>query len=319
MLTPLPEKGNVPPIAGMLDGQQADALTARAQIRQYAKQVRQIRQKCFGEIKVEKVRQQGIQQIREFTDPAAFQPLINELAHEKDDVRLALLDHFAAHGEPGQGALAFMAVTDADPAIRNEATMRLAMPACPPVLRVIDLALRNHDEAYVNHAGELAGALHVTQAIPQLIFAQAAPQARTDEGTGDLAWIAIETQRTFIAGLTPVTGDGSGGFQPNVGVVTEGSVLRIVDAVVVAYRTEVHSSLVALSSTDWGKSTEYLGYDMGAWWSWYNNEYVPYKNAQLKAAEPVKNPPPGRAAEPVPAADPDTPGPQNSPTHEPPA
>jgi hypothetical protein len=42
----------------------------------------------------------------------------------------------------------------------------------------------------------------------------------------------------------------------------------------------VHSALVAMTSHDWGKPTEYLSYNVQAWWDWFNTEYVPFKNEQ---------------------------------------
>ena len=45
------------------------------------------------------------------------------------------------------------------------------------------------------------------------------------------------------------------------------------------------TTLVAMSSHDWGQSTAAMSYNIQAWWDWYNNEYVPFKNEQaLKAA-----------------------------------
>ena len=105
--------------------------------------------------------------------------------------------------------------------------------------------------------------------------------------------MAIETQIVFTAGLEPVVGDNSGAFRPILGVLSDGFVLRIVDAVAISYRTQIHVSLVAMTTLDWGQSTEYLGYDMGQWREWYNTEYIPFKNEQAelaKLAEEVEHP-----------------------------
>src|SRR5262245_8499966 len=56
LLSPLPETGDVPPIVGMLDATPGDELRQRAELRGYAKQIRQLRHKYFGDIKVEKIR-----------------------------------------------------------------------------------------------------------------------------------------------------------------------------------------------------------------------------------------------------------------------
>jgi hypothetical protein len=251
-------------------------------VRQYAKQIRVIRYKYLGRKKVESIRAEGIEQLREFTDPAAFRPLIEELAREADDVRLAMLDHFAEQGDTGQAALAWVAIHDRDAAIRDEAARRMSTPAPGAVLMVLDASLRSTKHAVANNAGMLAGTLGALETIPLLIFAQAASQ--TVGNSGDLAWIAIQTQTAYVQNLQPVVGSGAGAFEPVIGVVSEGTILRVVDAVAIIYRTAVHSSLVAMTTEDWGQSTEYLGYNMPAWWEWYNTHYVPFKNDQARRA-----------------------------------
>ena len=282
-LPKLPDKGQIPPTPKKA-GKPADGEIAfGAKQRNYRKQIQAIRHKHFGKMRVAKVRQQGIDQILEFTDPAAYEPLINELVKEADDVRLALLDHFSQQGDDGQGALAWIAVYEKDPAIRNESMMRLVSPATGPVLNVLDQALRSRNDHIATNAGALAGALNALETIPLLIFAQAASSPVNSRG--DLAWMAIETQIAFTQGLEPVVGDGSAGFRPIIGVISDGFVLRIVDAVAISYRTQIHISLVAMTTHDWGQSTEYLGYDMGQWREWYNTEYIPFKNEQAELAK----------------------------------
>ena len=100
---------------------------------------------------------------------------------------------------------------------------------------------------------------------------------------GDLAWIAIGTQVSYVQDLVPVVGNGSAAFNPIVGHVYEGTVLAIQDAVVVVYRTEVHTALVNLSTRDWGRSTDHLGWDMKQWWTWYNDQYVPHMIARARS------------------------------------
>jgi hypothetical protein len=293
LLTPIPETGNLPPILGLLDGPTDGELRFRAAARKYTQQIRLIRRKCFGPIKVQSIRAQGIAELREFTDPASFRPLLTELAGENDVVRLAVLNHLADQGGYGQAALAWTAIYDQDAAMRHEAIKRMTRPASPPVMGILDSALRSRQDAVANNAAAVAGSLNVLEAIPLLIFAQAVASPAA-QNTGDLAWIAIETQRSYVANLQPVVGDASGAFAPVIGVVSEGSVLRIVDAVVVAYRTEVHTSLVSMTSGDWGQSTEHLAYDLNRWWHWYNEQYLPFKNRQQEEM---------RLAAPPPAAD----------------
>ncbi|MCI0629342.1 MAG: hypothetical protein L0Y44_01660 [Phycisphaerales bacterium] len=262
----------------------AEELKHRAAVREYGRQIRQIKHKHFGPIKAEKIRGEGIAQLSEFTDAAVFAPMIRELEREKDDVKLAMVDHFATQGEQGQAALAWVAIFDGDAAMRNEATRRMTEPAPEAVKFIVDHALRSREHDVVNSAAALAGNLNILEAIPLLIFAQAVGQ-RTEQEPGDLAWIAIQTQRAFVSGLTPVVGDQAGAFQPVMGIVSDGVVMRVVDAVVITYRTSVHSSLVNMTSADWGQPTEAMGYNIQAWWDWYNTKYVPFKNEQAKAAE----------------------------------
>lgn len=282
-LTELPAKGQLPPTRNKFSKPADGNIVFSVKQRNFRKQIQSIRRTYLGKMRVAKLRQQGIDLIKEFTDPAAYEPLIDELAHEKDDVRLALLDHFSLQGDYGQGALAWLAIYEKDPAIRNESMMRLVAPAVGPVLNILDQALRSRNNVVATNAGVLAGALNVLEVIPLLIFAQAATSAA--DSKGDLAWMAIETQIVFTAGLVPVAGDNAGAFQPILGVVSDGFVLRIVDAVAITYRTQIHYSLVSMTTNDWGQSTEYLGYDMGQWREWYNTQYIPFKNEQAVLAK----------------------------------
>ncbi len=278
LLTPLPETGGIPAIYNEMYGPSDAELNHRARQREYRTQLRIIERKYFRS-RVPETRALGIVELQEFTDPAAFKPLIEEFNDQEDDVRLAILDHFKQQGEQGQAALAWVAIYDKDPAIRNEAAMRMDKQPAQPVLKVLDRGLRSNVHEVANAAGALAGTLNALDTIPLLIAGQATADDRP-ENEGDLAWIAIQTQTAYIQGLRAVAGNNSGAFEPIVGILNEGTVMRVMDAVVVVYRTEVNRSLVNLTSNDWGQSTEHLGYNINDWWNWYNNTYVPYKNQQ---------------------------------------
>ena len=283
ILSPIPDRGGVPPIVDMLTRPSEGQLALRARSRQFTQQIRAIRHEYLGKIKVPPIRAEGLTQLREFTDPAAFMPLIRELTGEADDVRVGVLDHFATLGDDGQAALGWLAIYDHDPAIRHEALTRMVSPAGLPVLNVLDQALRQHRHEIANNAGFVAGALNALETIPLLIFAQAT--ADPVDSQGDLAWIAIATQTAYVQRIEAVVGAGAGGFRPILGIVTEGVILRVVDAVAINYRTEIHRSLVAMTTNDWGQSTEYLGYDMGRWRAWYNEDYLPFKHEQARLAQ----------------------------------
>jgi hypothetical protein len=283
LLQPLPDRGPVPPIVAPAPPRAPqEEIAFRGRVRELRQEIRRIRRQHLGDIRVAEIRAAGIAKLGAIDDPAAFEPLVDELAREKDDVRLAVLDHLAARGAEGQAALARIAIHDEREAIRNEATMRMVSPAGPEVLRVLDTGLRSTVHDVANRAGALAGALRAVQAIPLLIFAQAT--ADRLDSTGDVAWIAIATQTAFVAAVEPVVGSGAGAFQPIPGVVQEGTVLRVVDAVVIFYRTEVHRVLVMMTTDEWGQATAGMGYDIRTWWAWYNETYVPFVNDRARTS-----------------------------------
>ena len=226
-------------------------------------------------------RDDGLNELREINDPAAFQPMLELLHSEEDDVRLVMLEHFLANGEAGQAALAWAAVYSGDVALRYEATRRIKRPACRSVLAVIDGSLRSRHDAVISNAASLANALDVFEAIPLLIYAQSAPGGGGGDsdgyGGGGNAWIATGQQMAYIADLVPVVGNGVAAYRPIIGTITEGSVFQVDDVVVTIYRRTVHVALVSLSSRDWGQSTEFLGYDREKWWAWNDRIYQPYR------------------------------------------
>lgn len=222
----------------------------------------------------------GIAKLASFGERDAIEPLYVELRREDPDVTSAALDVIASVGDAGQAALAWIAINDDSASLRAAATERLLRPSPPAVVGVLDACLRGENNMIVNRAGSLAATLGATELIPQLILAQATSDASAP--TGDLAWITFLRQRSYVANLVPVVGDNSGAFQPVIGVVNEGALLRIMDAVVITYRTEVHTALVQLTSADWGSSTQNLGYDQDRWRAWYLDTYLPFKERQAE-------------------------------------
>src|SRR5262249_9087404 len=137
--------------------------------------------------------------------------------------------------------------------------------------------LRTGTDDELGVAAHLASGLGLVEAIPMLISAQlggGGTQVGSAGGDGDehsLAWILVGTQQAFVSALQPVVGNSAVAFDPQVSVVTEGTILRVIDAVVVTYRYEVHNALVDLSSKAWGQSTYKLGWDNPAWRKWYKD------------------------------------------------
>ena len=278
LLQPLPATGTVPPIVDYQPQIMMDE-GYRAREREYERQLRTIRYKYLGSRRLPELRQKGLLELTEFTDPASFGPMVEVFKFEKDDVKLAMLDHFAAQSEQGQAILAWIAIYNQDDAMRHEATKRLGDKATEPVLHHLDVALRSDDHDVAIAAATLAGTLHAAETIPLLIFAQAA--GGPVQPTGDLAWIAIERQIAYVQGVIPVVGSSAGAFIPIIGKLSDGTLMRVVDAVVIVYRTQIHTVLVAMTTAETGQSTAALNYDLGAWWHWYNDEYVPLKNDQI--------------------------------------
>ena len=283
LLTPIPAHGGIPPIVERLRAPTESARTAKILANRYAKDLRQIKRRYFGSVRDEAIRTSGHRRLREFVDPSAFQPMIEVLQDEAPDVQVALLEHFATLEGPGQAAITWAAVHATNLDFQARALDHLTAPAGPESLAVLDRALRSDHHGVANNAGLVAGSLHAIETIPLLIFGQTAPGPGAGEGEqGDIAWIAIQQQQAYVQNLVPVVGDNSGAFQPVIGVVTEGLVLRVMDAVAIIYRTYVHESLVNMTSYEWGRSTEHLGYDREAWWAWYNQEFVPHVNEKRR-------------------------------------
>lgn len=169
------------------------------------------------------------------------------------------------------------------------------------VKAVIANGLKQSDDTVAAAAAELAADLRVFDLIPALINAQiqaprgggAGTGAISNRGEGALGYIMIGQQQAFVADLTPVVGDSAVAFDPTLGVVTSGTVLRVIDAVVVTYRTEIHYSLRRLANAGWdGRKTDGLGYDNRAWGEWYTREFLPYRKtlAEMPLAQDAAAP-----------------------------
>lgn len=277
LLAPIPATGAVPPLVNRSVLQVPAELSTNVSATEWDRRARALKSGCFGPRKGA-ARARGFAQLADWTDPSSWSPLWKVMREEGDDVRLAVLDHFASQGGLGQAQLAQIAIRDDDPAMRHEASRRIPRPAGPEVLAVLDEALRSPTHAIANQAGLLAGRVDAFGAIPALIFAQATvDEARSK---ADLAWIAIATRQSYVANVIPIVGNSSGAFQPVIGSVASGVVMRVQDAVVYTYRADVHNALVSLTTRDAGRATADFGWDMRRWWTWFNTEYVPAMRAR---------------------------------------
>lgn len=289
---------------------------ARQQKRRVAieKELYKLRATYFQAKKTE-IRQAGIAKLRTYTDPAIYPSLLKIFAKQDMDVRGAILDMLAdAKTDEADATLTWGAIFDESKPFRDAAAGKLrgrikeiGHPS-DRIKSVVASALAEGNDGEMKAAAGVAQTLNLWEAIPMLISAQLGGQTTAETGGGgetSLAWILVGTQTAFVSNLTPVVGDNAVGFDPQVSVITEGTYLRVIDAVVVTYRTEIHTALVGLSSANWDKPTDYLGWDNAAWRKWYADEFRPYMAGKLEAEKAkAATPAPGPSPAPAPAGDP---------------
>ncbi len=277
----------------------AKAHADQAKVRRQAEQaLRKLRHQHFGRIKAQAVRQEGLLKLREYAQPAVFPLLITVFEKEDADVRLAILDLFAAAGsDEGDCALAWVATLDPRAEFRQAAVERLAAgrtkerPTSDRVKFVIFEGLRSGKPEAMTASAQLAANLNLIDVMPWLISAQVTgqPVQQTASVGGNagrddaLAWIMVGQQTAFVSDLVPVVGPNAVAFDPQLSVVNTGVILRIIDAAVVTYHVDLHNELVKWSTREFGAATDGLGYDINAWRRWYAQEFLPKMAAKAKA------------------------------------
>jgi hypothetical protein len=261
------------------------------------KELKKIRATNFGQMRNESIRQEGILKLRKFDNPALFSSLIEIFGREQMDVRNALLDMFAdSKAREGDTALTWVGVFDESPEVRASAIKRLKTRIkeegeVPETTKLVCYeGIRSGRPAAMAAAAQLANNLDIIEAIPWLINGQVQGSPAGgggptyDEHKGDLAWIMVGTQTAFVSDLTPVVGPSAVAFDPQLSVITEGVLLRVLDAVVVSYNVDLNNSLTDMTSRLWGQSTRSLGWNIPAWRDWYAKEFQPFI-AEKQAAE----------------------------------
>jgi hypothetical protein len=161
---------------------------------------------------------------------------------------------------------------------------------------VIYEGLRRGSNKVKGRAAELAADLKLVELIPWLAAAQVSGRPAsggssggTEDPNGSLAYIVVGTQQAFVADLEPVVSEGAVAFDPTLSTITEGTVLRVIDAVVYTYHVEVHRPLVRLASEAAGRDMADLGWDYRKWAQWYYKDYLPSRDAaQASIAVPPK-------------------------------
>lgn len=243
-------------------------------------ELRRIRHTYFRNPRAEDLRAAGIEKLKEYNDPAIFESMLEMFARSGDDVIEAIMGHLAELDTPeALATIAWTAVFDTHPRRRSMARDVLAQSLknrqAPRTVKsvVADGLRRSHDPHVANAAG-LAATLKMADAIPAMIASQVVGRGTGSDG-GALAYILVGQQQAFVSDLEPVVGDSAVAFDPELSVVTEGVVLRVLDAVVVTYRVEVHQALVRLTSDLSGTDTSYLGWDVPRWRQWYTKEFLP--------------------------------------------
>lgn len=161
---------------------------------------------------------------------------------------------------------------------------------------VIYEGLRRGSNKVKGRAADLAANLKLVELIPWLAAAQVSGRPASGGGggggqneNGSLAYILVGTQQAFVADLEPVVSEGAVAFDPQLSTITEGTLLRVLDAVVYTYHVEIHRPLVRLASEAAGRDMASLGWDYRKWAQWYYKEYLPSRSvAQANPAEPPK-------------------------------
>lgn len=257
------------------------ALNARS--REIKQELRKLNHEYFRATNVVERRQIGILRLREYTEPAAFEPMLEVFGSADKEIQRAVIDHLDLLGtDEARSAIAWAAVFGGDENLRAIATDLLLTrfiedgEVSRATKTVIASGLEQSAELPLTQAANLANMLQLYEAIPMLISAQVGVSNTGDSGGGALGQIWFGTQQAFVSDLTPVVADSAVAFDPTVSVVTDGVILRVMDVSVVSYRTMVHRSLTSLSSRAWGQSTEHLGYNQDAWRTWYNEELLPH-------------------------------------------
>jgi hypothetical protein len=263
------------------------------------KELRKLRLKHFGPVRNTQVRQEGILKLREYNTPAAYLAMGEVFEREALDVRVAIIDMLADAGTmESRSALAWISVHDPLREARQQAAEKIRAAgalddATRAALRaVVYSALRENNKEMIARGVHLADIADIVEIIPWLITAQLqSPRSSSGSGQvrrGDLAWIFVGQQVAYISDLEPVVADAAVAFDPQISVLNEGTFIRVHDAAVSTYRVDIHNELVRFTSRKWGRSTQELGWDQGAWRSWYSDEFKPYWAARQAASHGAK-------------------------------
>lgn len=282
---------------GLLDDAEVARRMASHQARgkQFVMELRKLRATYFRNVRNTEIRQAGIDRLKEYTDPASFEILLDVFKFDGVDVRAAIVDHLAdLKTDEALATLAWTAVHEEDEEVASLAADRLnsvtARLAIVPrsVQSVIAEGLKSRESDVQGDAAKLAADMRLYEAIPMMVNAQLNPGntgggSGGGTGTGALAQIFIGQQVAYVSGLDPVVGESAVGFDPELSVATDGVYLRVSGVAVTFYNVDVHNALRQITNAGWGPdSTRELGWNIPAWHEWTQREYEPRIAALVK-------------------------------------
>jgi hypothetical protein len=264
----------------------------------FEKELKKLRSDYFRTARPPEVRRQAIEKLKQYTDPALFPSLVEVFSTEASDVRLALLDHFAAQkSDEGDTTLAWIGVYDKDKSVREAAARRLkermvGKDTVPNRVQwVLYEGLVHGGEDAIAASARLINTLDIVEALPMLINAQAGRSGgggnSAGERTGALAYIFVGTQTTYVSDLTPVVSENAVAFDPQVDVVNDGVLLTVLDAQVYVLRGAVRQAAADIAERHAGLSTHHLGWNVPAWNEWYTKQFVPAMEKKRAEAQKV--------------------------------
>ena len=262
-------------------------------LKEIEKQLRKIRFDHLGKNTDDATRREGLARLRTFRDPEAL-GLITELFRDDKADTLNVLFEMYKDFEPAsaQACLAYLSIYAESEGNRmlakNElySGWRASGEVSVPAQRVIAGALASGGET-PNVASGVIESLKLYQAIPALITAQAVPPRA--ENDGYQAWIFFGQQTAYVADVNPIVSERAVAFDPVVGIVNTGVLLKVKDAAVTVYRDAVHSALLNLTREATGKDYGGLGFDRDIWTKVYEDEIKPVVMAKLAEQEEAKN------------------------------
>lgn len=260
------------------------------------KQLNIIRFHHFGDKGKVEVRQAGIAKLRDITDEAAFPGMLEILGREKADVVRAVCDHLMdINTDESWATLAYASFYGKTPLLRDEARTRFAKfkalndDTGPKTTKVLWDTIEIGTKEQAANAATMVQQLGLIKMIPALINGQIISPTGGGGGGGYIATLVVGTQRAFVQDVEPVVGDGAIAFDPVPGVITEGTVLAVNDAVItIETNPVVHTVLLDMTRQAAGVDMARLGHNREAWHQWYYTQgiaLIQKRQAAAAAAE----------------------------------